>query len=587
MPDLDDVKAKAKYHSAAGSDGKSYPNKAWIKLFAAYNQRQGLCTKCGNKYDFDSPRKHFARDCASLVEYSGLTAAVSAPVAAVHYAEARSAETADAGLDTAMPDLAEGRMGISSVFDACCATLNAKPFARKTLLFAGAVGTQGQLSGANAAPSEEQARILLDTGSSNCFVDRQLAGDMPETGRTFNVTLAKQGTFLTAVPEVLMHVQMGEYTAELPALKLPLPDGIDAILGMDWVIKNNVDIMFSQRQVNFIDQSTGQPHIIPIPAHLQLYHDVCNAAFSETSAARCHAGQEVYMMLVRAVDEDLNCASSFAAHADEVSSKQASCADEIRVEQPELQQAIKALVQEFGSVFPAQVPDGLPPRRVVSHAIPIQPGATPVAQRTRRLSYAQEQEMLKQVKGLLDKGWIDPSASPWGSPILFVKKKDGGMRMCVDYRAVNKLTVRNSYPLPRIDDMLDRLSGSSISACLDLQQAYHQVRLSEEDVPKTAFTTPIGLFEYKVLPFGLCNAPSTFQALMNSVLGPELRHCCLVYLDDIIVFSRTPEEHVEHLRAVLQKLQDAEALCKAQQMRIWPADGQISGTYCVWGWHTA
>ena len=268
------------------------------------------------------------------------------------------------------------------------------------------------------------------------------------------------------------------------------------------------------------------------------------------------------MMLVRAVDEDCNCASAFAAHAEEVSSKNATCADDIQVEQAELASDIKTLVNEYKSVFPAEVPGGLPPRRRISHAIPMQPGVTPVAQRGRRLSYAQEQEMLKQVKDLMSKGWIDTSASPWGSPILFVKKKDGGMRMCVDYRAVNKLTTRNSYPLPRIDDMLDKLSGSSIFTCLDLQQAYHQVRLNEEDIPKTAFITPIGLYEYKVLPFGLCNAPSTFQALMDSVLGPELRHRCLVYLDDIIVFSKSSEEHVRQLRAVLQRLKDANLYAK-------------------------
>ena len=268
------------------------------------------------------------------------------------------------------------------------------------------------------------------------------------------------------------------------------------------------------------------------------------------------------MMLVRAVDEEADCASSFAAHAEEVSSSKATCPDEIQVEHAGLARELKDLVKEFDSVFPSKVPDGLPHRRNISHAIPLHPRAKPVAQRGRRLSYAQEQEMCSQVKGLRDKGWIDPSSSPWGSPILFVKKKDGGMRMCVDYRAVNKLTVRNSYPLPRIDDMLDKLSGSSIFTCLDLQQAYHQVRLDEEDVPKTAFTTPLGLFEYKVLPFGLSNAPSTFQALMNSVLGPELRHCCLVYLDDIIVFSKTPEEHLAHLRSVLQRLREAKLYCK-------------------------
>ena len=406
----------------------------------------------------------------------------------------------------------------------------------------------------------ENARILLDTGSSHSFVDQRLIADLPETGNRYDVALAKQGTFVNAVPELMVPIQIGDYQAEIPALKLPLPDGIDMILGMDWISQNNVDILFSQRQINFVAQHTGQPHVIPVPDRLE--HDVFNAQFAWTSSSVCGNGQEVYMMLIRAVDAQYDCATSFAANAEEASSKDATCADDISVEQHELADGIKHLVREFKDVFPAEVPPGLPPRRRVSHAIPVHSGAIPVSQRARRLSYAQEQEMVKQVRELLAKQWIDPSASPWGSPILFVKKKDGGMRMCVDYRAVNKLTVRNSYPLPRIDDMLDKLSGSSIFTCLDLQQAYHQVRLNEEDIPKTAFVTPIGLFEYKVLPFGLCNAPSTFQALMNSILGPELRHCCLVYLDDIIVFSKTPEEHLQQLRTVLQKLQKAQLYAK-------------------------
>ena len=123
--------------------------------------------------------------------------------------------------------------------------------------------------------------------------------------------------------------------------------------------------------------------------------------------------------------------------------------------------------------------------------------------------------------------------------------------MCVDYRAVNKMTVRNSYPLPRIDDLIDKLAGASIFSCLDLQQAYHQIRLNAEDIPKTAFTTPMGLYEYMVLPFGLSNAPSTFQSVINAILGPELHHCCLVYMGDIVVFSKSPEEHLTHLSLVL------------------------------------
>lgn len=161
--------------------------------------------------------------------------------------------------------------------------------------------------------------------------------------------------------------------------------------------------------------------------------------------------------------------------------------------------------------------------------------------------------MRKQLTNLRDKQWIEPSQSPYGAPILFVGKKDGSLRMCIDYRALNKITVKNRFALPRIDDLLDRLHGARVFTSLDLAQGYHQIRVTDADVPKTAFRTPIGHFQYKVLPFGLTNAPATFQAVMNEMfLGMD--EYVLVYLDDILVFSKTEEEHLQHVRKVFEVL---------------------------------
>ena len=206
--------------------------------------------------------------------------------------------------------------------------------------------------------------------------------------------------------------------------------------------------------------------------------------------------------------------------------------------------------------------------RGINHAISVQADQPPPRSKVYRLSKPQREEMEAQVKTLLAKGWIRPSSSPYGSPVIFVKKKDGGMRMCVDYRAVNKMTIKNSYPLPRIDDLIDKLSGACLFSCLDLQQAYHQIRLNDADIAKTAFTTPQGLYEYMVLPFGLSNAPSTFQSVINAILGPELHHCCLVYMDDIVVFSKNAEEHLTHLGMVLSKLQGAKLYAKLSKCRF-------------------
>jgi hypothetical protein len=161
------------------------------------------------------------------------------------------------------------------------------------------------------------------------------------------------------------------------------------------------------------------------------------------------------------------------------------------------------------------------------------------------------EELKKQLTILLDKGFIRPSTSPYGAPILFVKKKDGTYRLVIDYRSINKLTIKNRYPLPRIDDLLDRLHGASYFTSIDLQSGYHQIRVSPEDIPKTAFRTRYGLYEFTVLPFGLTNAPATFQRLMNDLFREHLDDFVLVYLDDILIYSSTPEDHLRHVETVL------------------------------------
>lgn len=560
------LQPQARYSAMRGRDGRSYPNLAWKRLYFSYNQTSGNCTYCGNKYDHESPNKHSHHQCASPLNSKppsfqvGSASIDGAAWAAFDAAVCQSRPCENAAVNacvSSVPDVQRPAAYASESREALCATLTARPFTNNTLVFLGAVGAQ-PLSTPTDVGADETARILVDTGSSHCCVDRAKAVDMPRTGRMFSVNLAKQGTFVTDIPEVLMYVRLGDYEAELPALVLPLPAKLDVILGGDWQIANDVTIQPRQGQMSFVASNTGLPHILRTPDALE--HDSFNSQFLFASAATCGRSIDTVLMIVRAVDQTDSHANVYAATAEESSSKSVSHADEIKVEHDEISGAMKSLVQKYAHVF--ELPVGLPPDRNISHAIPLESGARPINQRTRRLSYKQEEEMVQQIRDLLSKGWIQPSTSPWGSPILFVKKKDGSMRMCVDYRAVNKLTVKNSYPLPRIDDMLDRLSGAKFFTCLDLQQAYHQVRLTEEDVPKTAFTTPMGLFEYKVLPFGLCNAPSTFQALMNTVLGADLRHCCLVYLDDIIIFSKTPAQHLQHVEAVLSRLAEKQLFAK-------------------------
>ncbi|KAJ9516381.1 hypothetical protein QJQ45_011054 [Haematococcus lacustris] len=161
-----------------------------------------------------------------------------------------------------------------------------------------------------------------------------------------------------------------------------------------------------------------------------------------------------------------------------------------------------------------------------------------------------------------EKGFIRPSTSPYASDVLFVRKKDGTFRMCIDYRPLNRITIKNKYPLPRFDNLLDRLHGATIFSKIDLRQGYHQIRIAPEDIPKTAFRTRYGHFEFTVMPFGLCNAPATFQRLMNDIFRQELDDCVILYLDDILIFLRTQEEHAQHLRRVLSLLQQHKLYAK-------------------------
>ncbi|GJY09960.1 putative reverse transcriptase domain-containing protein [Tanacetum coccineum] len=182
------------------------------------------------------------------------------------------------------------------------------------------------------------------------------------------------------------------------------------------------------------------------------------------------------------------------------------------------------------------------------------PGATPVTRAPYRLAPSEMQELSDQLQELVDLGFIRPSTSPWGAPVLFVKKKDGSFRMCIDYRELNKLTVKNRYPLPRIDNLFDQLQGLSVYSKIDLRSGYHHIRFRDEDIPKTAFRTRYGHHEFQVMPFGLTNAPAVFMDLMNRVCKPYLDKFVIVFIDDILIYSRNKEEHANHLRIIMELL---------------------------------
>ncbi|MCO5596258.1 hypothetical protein L7F22_050318 [Adiantum nelumboides] len=219
-----------------------------------------------------------------------------------------------------------------------------------------------------------------------------------------------------------------------------------------------------------------------------------------------------------------------------------------------LDASLKSFLNEHAHCFSETIPVELPPSRGVDdHRIDLILGTSPPNRPPYRVSLAQQEEIMSQVNELLEKGMVQPSSSPFCSPVLLVQKKDGSYRMCVDYRALNKSTIKNRFPVPRIEDIFDRLQGSSYYSRIELKSGYHQIRIVPEDIHKTAFRTTFGLYEFLVMPFGLTNAPATFNRMMDRIFRPH-RSYTGVFFDDIIVYSKTLEEHKEHLKKVFEEL---------------------------------
>ena len=209
-----------------------------------------------------------------------------------------------------------------------------------------------------------------------------------------------------------------------------------------------------------------------------------------------------------------------------------------------------SVVCEFSNVFPKELL-GLPPNREIELCIDIIPGTDLIFMSPYRMAPAELKELNEQLKELLDKSFIRLSTSPWGAPMLFVKKKDGSFQLCINYRQLNKVTIENKYPLHRID-LFDQLQGAGCFSKIDLRSGYHQLRIRSGDKPKTAFRKRYGHDEFLVMSFGLTNAPAAFMDLMNRVFRPFLDRFVIVFIDDILVYSRSEEDHALHLRLVLR-----------------------------------
>ncbi|WVZ96414.1 hypothetical protein U9M48_042052 [Paspalum notatum var. saurae] len=360
--------------------------------------------------------------------------------------------------------------------------------------------------------------VLFDSGASFTFVSKEYAlkhgYTLTELKQKYRITAAGSSISTNHIVRDL-RLQVGSESLFISPLVLPRL-GIDVIVGMEWLKQHNAMIDVGSRTIQ-LRSSSGTDVVIHVPLHKHVSHTV-NVAEAQTEA------QPIAKIPV-------------------------DC--------------------DYPDVFPEELP-GLPPDRDAEFRIDLVPCTAPVSKRPYRMAPDELKELKTQLQDQLDKGFIRPSSSPWGCPALFVEKKDhGGKRLCVDYRPLNAVTVKNKYPLPHIDILFDQLGEATVFSKIDLRSGYHQIKVREEDVPKTAFSTRYGLYEYLIMSFGLTNAPAFFMYLMNSVFMNELDKFVVVFIDDILVYFKNEKEHEEHLRIVLSRLREHKLYAKFSKCAFW------------------
>jgi hypothetical protein len=364
--------------------------------------------------------------------------------------------------------------------------------------------------------------ILFDLGASHTFISKAFIEKhsiLTEESKKGIVIQSPKGQRYTKeiVSQIVVEMVGHKFPTDMVVINRQY---IDVILGMNWLSQNEAVINTSQRTVQ-LNRSPGEARLlIPIPAPVKATRRDFEAIM-----------QEVQDILV---------------------------------------------VCEFLDVFLEDLP-GLPPERDVEFVIKLKPSTAPISRRSYCMPPNELAELKTQLQDLLEKGFIRPSSLLWGCPAIFVKKKDQPLRMCVDYWPLNEVTIKNKYPLPRIDLLFDHLTGARVFSKVDLRLGYHQIRILLKDIPKTAFTTRYGLFKYLVMSFGLTNAPTHLTYLMNSVFMPELDKFIVVFIDDILIYSKCREEHAEHMWIALTRLREHQLYAKFSKCVFWLEEIQLLG----------
>ena len=382
----------------------------------------------------------------------------------------------------------------------------------------------------------DDARVLIEPGATHSFISREYVarvGLTPvplECGLEIATPTGESLWPSQMLKGSLFSIESQDMEAYLILIDLK---GLDVILGMDWLTSNYASMDCFRKEVIF--RRSGLPVVVFYGERRRTPSGLISAIY-----ARC---------LLRK-----GC-SGFLAHIVDTHS------DEARIEDV-------PVVRDFQDVFPDDLP-GPPPEREVDFLIDLVPGTAPISLPPYRMAPAELKELKAQLQELVDGGFIRLSISPWGVPVLFVKKKDGTWRLCIDYRQLNKVTIRNKYPLPHIDDLFDQLQGAKVFSKIDLRSGYHQLRIREPDIPKTTFRMRYVHYEFLVMSFGLTNAPAVFMDLMNRVFRPYLNRFVIVFIDDILVYSRSELEHERHLGLVLQPLRQHQLYAKFSKCEFW------------------
>jgi hypothetical protein len=419
---------------------------------------------------------------------------------------------------------------------------------------------EGRVRAANGA--EVPVQPMIDSGASGMgFVDpafaRRCGAQLRPSSR--RITLAN-GSEVRAAGEVTLSYSLAAHSCRLKKATPPVHftstftvtplAPYELILGVGWLEQHHALIGFRERSIQLRVDGAGKQHCIrPL---VRCNDDGSPAVEAAPLQLKAIAQKRVCKLMRKGEIEQLYAVICRPARS-EAGAGSAEAAEAVAGTE---HAGVRALLDEFKDVFSEPKP-GVPPKRGVEHAIQLTPGAVPPAARPLRHQSEKDAAVMKEyVEAGLRSGTLQPSTSPYGSMALIVKKKDGSPRVVIDYRALNEVTVKNKYPLPLMDELFDRTQGARFFTSIDLRNGFHQIAIQPGDREKTAFRTRFGHFEYTVLPMGLCNAPGTFMQLMNQTFADMLDICVLCFLDDILIFSRTEEEHLRHLRIVLQRLKD-------------------------------